>query len=298
MQPLEPKNQIAWPRELRQYLEVTYGQAPTVERLHGGLSGASVDRLHWPQTTLILKSDVKPAELYFYQHIAPFLRQAQIPIPDAYFTLDDATRWLVMEDIPQPLPRERWRGDAEIATVLARLHQVPVDTIPPMPAGVGYVAGWDDILSEKALACFDEATREVLRPRLAGLCEKSQHLFVRQCAVSGDSNPMNWGVRQDGSAVLFDWERFTIATPAIDLSITVGGLSSRESCRALAGYYLQEYPAYGMPAEQLTDNLLLTKVWVVVEFLSEYTDGNLQPNDTLTMLVDSFQGWVDSLGLG
>jgi hypothetical protein len=298
MHPLQPENEFSWPSDLRQYIEEHYGLPQKVERLHGGLSGASVDRLHWPQTTLILKSGVKPAEIYFYQHIAPVLRQAQIPIPDTYFILDDETRWLLMEDIPLPLPRERWRGDTEIATVLARLHQVPVDTIPSMPAGVGYMAGWEDDLSEKALACFDAATRPSLRPRLSSLREKSQHLFVLQCAISGDSNPMNWGVRRDGRAVLFDWERFTIATPAIDLSITVGGLSSRESCRALAGYYLQVYPAYGKLQEQLTDDLLLTKVWVVVEFLSEYTDGKLEPNDMLTMLVDSFQDWVDSLGLG
>ncbi len=46
------------------------------------------------------------------------------------------------------------------------------------------------------------------------------------CWISGDPNPRNWGLRADGTPVLFDWELFGPGTPATDLAIIVPGLGT------------------------------------------------------------------------
>lgn len=297
MPPADPEHEFSWSPAVREHIVEHYGLPQRVERLSGGLSTAYIDRLHWPHRSMILKSGVKAAETYFYHHIAPVLRSAMIPLPEAYLILDDEIRWLLLEDIPTPLPRSRWQGDPEIAAVLARLHSLPLETVPRLPDDIGYTPKWDDELSEQALDCFDDALRQELRPRMDELRGRSQHLFVPRCAVSGDSNPTNWGLRHDEQVVLFDWERFTIATPAIDLAITIGGLSSRERYEALAGYYLQARSDSNYTLKQLTTDMLMAKVWVVVEFLSLYTQGILKRDDMFKLLTSTFKEWLDSLRL-
>ena len=68
--------------------------------------------------------------------------------------------------------------------------------------------------------------------------QASQHLFRPVCAISGDPNPVNWGLRDDGTLALFDWERFGRCSPALDLAITVPGLGDETAYRAVATSYL------------------------------------------------------------
>lgn len=296
-QSADPGDNIFLPPAVRQRIEASYGLPESFERLNGGLSTAQIWRLHWPHRTLILKGEIKAAESYFYQHIAPVLREAQVPVPEVYLIVEGESAWLLLEDIPHPLPRSRWQADPAIAQCLARLHRLPLEQVPQLPPAIGYQPVWDHTLTEKALACFDESNRPQLRPRLYDLMGSSQHLFEPRCAISGDSNPTNWGLRQDGTVVLYDWERFTFASPAIDLAISIGGLGSRETCSTLAGYYLQACPDFGLSHDQLTNDMLLAKLFIIVEFLSLYTDGLLKPDDTLSMLAGSFRDWLDALDL-
>ncbi|WP_235404782.1 phosphotransferase family protein [Enterobacter quasiroggenkampii] len=62
-------------------------------------------------------------------------------------------------------------------------------------------------------------------------------LFSQECLISGDTNAGNWGRRENGDVILFDWERFGTGSPAIDLAPLVQGMSSKHSILQLAERY-------------------------------------------------------------
>lgn len=103
-------------------VERTLGSVGAVERL-GGLSGSSVYRVHTAGGSAVLKGEVRAAEAEFYQVVAPLLARLCIAVPAVHWAgrLDERW-WLLLEDVPQPLPRERWGADPEVLGVLARLH--------------------------------------------------------------------------------------------------------------------------------------------------------------------------------
>ncbi|MDQ0220379.1 hypothetical protein ELQ35_19985 [Peribacillus cavernae] len=63
---------------------------------------------------------------------------------------------------------------------------------------------------------------------LSFLQEQAKVLFRPLCCISGDPNPTNWGVRNNGDLVLFDFERIGYGNPAIDLAITMPGFGSQD----------------------------------------------------------------------
>ena len=68
--------------------------------------------------------------------------------------------------------------------------------------------------------------------------------------ISGDPNPTNWSVREDGTVVLFDWERVGYGTPALDLAITVPGLGTPDDYRRVVEGYLRAGPSPELTAPQ------------------------------------------------
>lgn len=282
-------------RGLTNALTLRYGIVPTAEPLNGGKSGASVYRLRVGDTTLIGKA-AQPAECHFYEQVAPILARHGVALPRLEHVVHDPNSgWLVLEAIPHPLPRERWTGDDDVIRYLARLHSIDARHVPRTD---GFVPVWDTALTEQALACFPPDAATTLTS-LYTLQERSQPLFQPACLVSGDPNPTNWGLRDDGTLVLFDWERFTLATPAVDLAICVGGLGTVEQFRQVAVRYLHARQALGHPyaqtADALTISMLLAKLWTVVEYLSLYTTGKLEHDDTFTFLTRQFPSWLEAL---
>ena len=274
-------------------LTEAHGNVQSIEPL-GGKSGASVYRLRFAETSRIVKQTTSSAEQLFYTHVAPILRANDIPLPEVEVILPDG--WIALEDIPNPLPRELWHGDSRLVEILARLHRLKME-IPPLQEG--YSPKWDDALTAKMLACFEPETARELQPRLRDIQHESQSLFEPQCWISGDPNPTNWGVRHDGSLVLFDWDRFTRATPAVDLAIIVGGLGNRQQFTEVAGTYIRKREelgdSYSQTADALGHSIAIAKVWVVVEYLSLYTDGALEADSMLDALSSQFAPWLDSL---
>ena len=127
----------------------------------------------------------------------------------------------------------------------------------------------------------------------------SQPLFAPRCPISGDPNPTNWGLRDDGSLVLFDWERFGYGTPVLDLAITIPGLGDGATFRRVAGRYLGDRRAVDGPlcpaGERLSREIAIAKVWSVVEFLSNYAEGRLARIGTIDWLVRLFPGWLQAV---
>lgn len=196
---------------------------------------------------------------------------------------------MVSEFIPQPFPSERWLADADVLGLLYRLHHSQTVSV----AGVQWFTPvWDGVTTEEALSHFANDAAANLRLMLTALQEEAQPLFAPDHWISGDPNPMNWGLREDGGIVLFDWERFGFGTAPLDLAITIPGMGDAQAFQATAAVYLaSEEPS---PAEisGLAKRIALAKVWNVVEFLSMTRRGQVGDPRIVPRLLDLFPDWL------
>lgn len=152
-------------------------------------------------------------------------------------------------------------------------------------------------MNERALSLFPAAEAARLAPHLEAARAAHQHLFAPACALSGDPNPANWGLRDDGTLVLFDWERYCRGAPALDLAITVPGLVAEAAYRLVAARYLASGPAPALEThDSLARDIRAAKVWSVTEFLSHAAEGQLRAESTIAWLVREFPAWVDRVG--
>jgi hypothetical protein len=250
------------------------------------MSGARVERLHGTSGTLILKQTPRATEPDVYRSIAPILRDHGINLPECFGIWDDKRHWLLLEDVPAPLPRERWIADPGQLELLARLHALPVGLLAPLRER--YRPAWDDALTEAALALLPDVDPDLLRTTQAD----SQPLFIESAVISGDPNPQNWGVRDDGALVLFDWERLTLGDPAIDLAITVPGLPDIAPYQHVAARYV-EITRSDDDVTTLVQRMRLAKLWTVIELLAGVTRGNVDRNGTIDWLIAEPNRWLE-----
>jgi aminoglycoside phosphotransferase (APT) family kinase protein len=129
------------------------------------------------------------------------------------------------------------------------------------------------------------------------LRQASQPIFAPWCWISGDPNPLNWGLRADGSLVLFDWELFGPGTPAIDLAIIIPGLGNAVQYAAVADYYVDLWACQPDPLPwtnaQLARNVALAKIASVVRLLAAHADGSARVGDELvSWLVNKTPAWI------
>lgn len=121
------------------------------------------------------------------------------------------------------------------------------------------------------LALYADKTVNQLQALLIKAQEDSQQLFKPYCWINADTNPTNWGVRKDGSVVLFDWERISCGSPAVDLSIIMPGLGTPDNSLELsiAKKYLKMWSNEGLDfpfsERKLLQQIKLAKIWSVVE---------------------------------
>lgn len=292
---LDPLMPSRWPDDLRCAFFDAHGALISQERL-GGMSGAEVYRLMFADHIAILKITPQAAEPHFYQSLAPTLRAHAINVPELEFsTYHDARHWLVLEYIPQPLPRERWLGDRDMLAMLSRLHTLEIQ-IPS-----GYQPKWGESMTEDALAAIGDRASMGLGARLHESREAYQHLFEPECVISADPNPANWGLRADGRLVLFDWERLTRATPAIDLAITVPSLPTADQFAQVASAYIVERVRQNNPylidEAQLAQDMAAAKLWTLIEFAHEHQRGTIDQPAAVEWIGENIEAWLASLGL-
>jgi len=106
---------------------------------------------------------------------------------------------MILEHIPCSLPRERWHADHELLDMLCRLHRATAGN--PIELPDLFVPAWTDQMTGAALRCFPAAVAAGLEPLLRTMQRASDHLFQPWCAISGDPNPANWGIRGDGLSI-------------------------------------------------------------------------------------------------
>ena len=266
------------------------------------MSGGEIWRACAPQHCSIIKRPKFSREVEFYKQLAPRLREQGIPIPNLEWSASDAdSEWMVIEHIPQLLPLARRGADTEMLRVLNRLHTTALD-LSDIPFET-YRPRWDSRLTADALGLFPRELAHQLDAALGILQKECEPLFTPTHPLSGDPNPRNWGMRADGSLVLFDWERFCFGSPALDLAITVPGLGNAALYQRAAAMYSSFAPE-GNAVElsrinQLAREMWLGKIWSVVEFLAEHAeDASAADPDTIAWLVGEFPNTVFNPPLG
>ena len=96
--------------------------------------------------------------------------------------------------------------------------------------------------------------------------------------------------------MLFDWERVGLATPAVDVAITVPGLPRRDQVGLAAAAYLavQDRDHVAWSPAQLTRGLLVVKAWTCVGLLAEDRD-DAALVDAQRRLAADLPGWIASI---
>jgi hypothetical protein len=271
-------------------LQAIIGEPISSERL-GGMGQGRVYRARSARQSVIAKL-TSPVEAHFYRVIVPRWPELQSFTPTLLAALEaEGHPWLVLEDILHPLPPERRLADPDMIAVLRLLHQ---SALPDLPATLApYRPAWGVATNERALAALSARVATTLADNLGAMCDAAQPLFAPHCPLSGDPNPANWGLRDDGSLVLYDWERFCRGTPALDLAITVPGLGNMADYRRVA----ESYSADDAQAkkEQLAREIALAKVWSVVEFLAHNAGRGERTEATVAWIAQHFGDWLRSL---
>ena len=284
-----------WPEQLLSWIDATYGAVDAVERL-AGMSLSGVWRVRFATTSAIVKVSPSAYEAGFYERVAPSLRAAGVTIPDLYLSLHEAERhWVVIEDIPTPLPvadPANWRPDERVVAILARLHATTRAQPPRLPATAPH--RWLPESTTAALGCLKPDDAAALAPMLERLQRESEADSDPWCWISGDPNPPNWGLRDDGTPVLFDWELFGPATPATDLAIIVPGLGSLTDYKNVAAAYLPASGAApGWDVDRLSRQIAVAKVATVVQLLHGHVAGAAQvDSDLLEWLRAAAPAWI------
>jgi hypothetical protein len=284
------------PAALTQFLKENYPPLTNIEKL-GGMSGSGVWRATFGNKSVVLKKSRRPLESDFYQNIAPALRRQGVAIPAVYWQGcdGDSAYWLALESVPAPLPRDRWGADPEILKILGNLHRA---TLPAQPDLTGlFQPVWNDAMTANALERLD------LDPARFGMAlrewqAKAQLLFRPTHPISADPNPANWGLREDGAAVLFDWERFTFGSPAIDVAIITTGLPTRGKLQQSAQKYLEVNPnTLEQSLENFAEDVKIAKIWVTLEFIYDFATRPATgiPESTIAWLRVEMPGWLESL---
>ncbi|WBM68752.1 phosphotransferase [Buttiauxella sp. WJP83] len=206
---------------------------------------------------VIDKFPVGDVEFAFYQHTADELNQEGIATPQLIFA-DPNLRKLRLEYIPNPVDQSAVAGD-DVLAILGRLHRYPANF-----EWRYHHHSWAESALEKSLILLALPNKTAQLLRRFQCC--SHVLFYNQCLVSGDSNAGNWGKRDNGDLVLFDWERFGTGSPAIDLAPLTKGMGSKETFIDLAERYCRISSHYKL--NDLAREIAITKAWIVTEVIT------------------------------
>lgn len=231
---------------------------------------------------IIEKCPVSDVEYCFYERVAEPLRGV-VESPRLLHA-DPHRRSLWLEYVPHKVSQEEVAGD-EILRRLSALHNYSAD-----PAWIYHTHGWSASALEKALSLLKLPNRAARQMRC--FQQARSVLFSQECLISGDTNAGNWGKRENGDVILFDWERFGTGSLAIDLAPLVKGLGTGQSILQLAERYC--FFAGHLVADRLAREITLAKAWIVTEvvlLLNERKKPDL--NLYLNWYREYLPGWLE-----
>ncbi len=199
----------------------------------------------------IRKSGASAVERHFYQYAASHLSGLNTP---ALLKVEEET--LFLEQIPHPVTLTQLNHNEQTFVQLASLHNTNYQ-----PDFAVKKHGWPLADTDEALSvlCLPEATNE----QIHHIQQVGNELFEESCLISGDSNQGNWGTRDNGQLVLFDWERFGYGSPAIDLAPLVPRMGSLAEYEAIIEHYLRHSSL--LSGDRLLRHLVIAKCWLIIE---------------------------------
>ncbi|WP_108744131.1 phosphotransferase family protein [Salinivibrio proteolyticus] len=237
---------------------------------------ASVCRSTYQGRACITKTHATLVERDFYCSVAPYVNAVGVNTP-ALFEVSETT--LCMEWIPHAVSIEELAQDTNTFEQLARLHGIELSIQPHFKHHQ-----WS--LPQTQFALEQLSLTPELERMLYQLQQYSDVLFTPRCVLSGDTNPGNWGRREDGTLVLFDWERFGQGSPAIDLAPLVAGMGDKTAYQAIITRYKAANPS--VDSHSLFVELVLAKAWIVIEVVNLLTQRGT-PNR------DRYLNWYNSV---
>ncbi|MGR5209018.1 phosphotransferase [Vibrio rotiferianus] len=238
---------------------------------------------------VIEKRNPTRVEVAFYQQHSATFNQLGILVPKFVgFDTEQDTLWI--EYIPHQIDQDFLLQDPRILSRLVRIHQTP----PPSDNVLFKTHNWTEQATASALETLqlDAQTEACLRH----FKTKAQYLFKSQTLLSGDSNAGNWGLRDNGELVLFDWERFSTGHPAIDLSPLVAGMGTMEDYKQVTKQYIA-LGGKGIESE-LTTAVLIAKAWIVIEVTNLLVSrSNPQASKYIEWFRQTLPKWCKSVSL-
>lgn len=118
-------NGTGLPHTLQDFVHSRFGNLANEEALSGIAGDGGAIRLQFDSgRSVIVKLSASSRERNFYEHHADLLRHSGVGIPDLFWSgHDDAVRhWIVIEDILNPFPQDRWNCDQKQIETLFLLH--------------------------------------------------------------------------------------------------------------------------------------------------------------------------------
>jgi len=248
----------------------------------GGQSGRKVFSVVGSRGSCVLKLDPHVIEQKFYTRFAMEVSESGLGVPRLLGHSQD--EYLLLERVDTDL-----EPNIEPQTLVEELHRLHA-TVAVQRDDVLFQPQWPSDLTGKALERLNVSDRAIWRR--AGECRDiTLDAWAPECVISGDPNPSNWGRRERGQLVLFDWERFGVGQPELDVAIVMRGLPSRGEIEAVASHY-SALPGRGSP-EETYQRLLAWKVWTVLEFVTE--PQNPARERTTQWLALNFGQWIGSV---
>jgi len=196
----------------------------------------------------------------FYRTVAPNLVGVNTPI-----LLKVDGRDLYIERIHNAVTLNELRSRVDLYSQLANLHRS--EYLPEVPVKNHTWTISDTIEALNTLALPDEMASSIKRMQ-----SLSGKIFERKALISGDTNDGNWGTRNNRELVLFDWERFSKGSPAIDLAPLVHGLGSINEYERIVSQYIKYNSE--VPEKELIENLIIAKCWIIIEVVNIFVRRN------------------------
>ena len=262
------------------------------QRRMRGMSQGVVYLLEFDDFTLVAKHLSSERELIFYRSFAGPLRTQNLLIPHLYeHQRVGNDSWVLLEFVRDALPKQEWNS-IRVLSYLSRLHNLEHD----FDHSQFERPCWTSEKNQQALNFFPSHTRDLLFQALEKLRDHSSHLFSASYLSSGDCNINNWRMNETGELVLLDWERFTLASPAIDLATLVPGYPKKLVFDGLAYRYLRVNPLYDASPAQLSLDIMAAVAWITVDILSLQSQGKVHlPSKLLSYLAEFFPQWLESI---
>ncbi len=224
------------------------------------MGSASVSIVEYNGVKAIQKKAASETEHYFYTRVLNQQSENQISAP-CLLAFDENS--LVIEYLPYLLSKDDW-SSPQILKNLSKLHNKEFD----VQKRFLFPLSWDSEQTESAISFLADENRVKAEKNIQPFFSLRETIFEPVCWISGDSNIGNWGRRESGEYVLFDWERFTRGSPVIDLAPLLPGLSDPKQVKQICERYLLINPNCSIPLADLVRQTLVAKAWIAVEVIN------------------------------